>query len=241
MAVSKTKKIDILDNLKKSIQEAKSVSFTTNNWLTVEEITNLRKELRKVNSSFTLVKKTLIKIAFKEVYNVEIDNSLLSGQIAVVCSNDDAVAALWKVDEFIKSFKKNPKVTWAWSYFEGTLKNAQETAVIASIPSKDVLLGRLVWSMMSPVSALARFFDAASKKLTEEGKSNLWSSAPAKKAEPKVEEKKEEVKIEAETPAETKVEEAPVEIAEEVKTEETTSEVAEAKSTDEDTKEETVA
>jgi ribosomal protein L10 len=41
-----------------------------------------------------LVKKTLLKIAFKEVYNVEIDDSILPGQIAVVCSNDDAVSAL---------------------------------------------------------------------------------------------------------------------------------------------------
>ena len=64
MAVSKTKKIDILENLKKSIKDAKSIAFTTNNWLSVEEITNLRKDLRTVNWSFTLVKKTLIKIAF---------------------------------------------------------------------------------------------------------------------------------------------------------------------------------
>lgn len=239
MAVSKTKKIDILENLKKSIKDAKSVAFTTNNWLSVEEITNLRKDLRTVNWSFTIVKKTLIKIAFKEVYNVEIDDSILPGQIAVVCSNDDAVSALWKVNEFIKSFKKNPKVVWAWSYFEWSIKDAKDTTVIASIPSREVLLGRLVWSMMSPVSALARFFDAAAKKLTEEWKANLWSAPSAKKAEPKVEEVKveapvEEVKVEApaeETPVETPVEE--------VKTEEVAAEVTETQ--EEEKKEEAVA
>lgn len=237
MAVSKTKKIDILENLKNSIKNAKSIAFTTNNWLSVEEITNLRIELRKVNSTFSLVKKTLIKIAFKEVYNVEIDDSILPGQIAVVCSNDDAVSALGKVNEFMKWFAKNPKIVWAWSYFEWSIKDAKETAVIASIPSREVLLGRLVWSMMSPVSALARFFDAASKKLTDEGKANLWSSAPAKKAEPKVEEVKEEVKAEVETPVEAKVEEATVETKEEAKTEEV---VAEATDTPEETKTEEV-
>ncbi len=209
MAVSKSKKIDILENIKENIKNAKSIAFTENNWLTVEEITNLRIELRKVNSSFSLVKKTLIKIAFKEVYNVEIDDSILPGQIAVVCSNDDAVSALWKVNEFMKGFAKNPKIVWAWSYFEWSLKDAKETTIIASIPSREVLLGRLVWSMMSPVSALARFFDAAAKKLTDEGKANLWSAPSAKKAEPKVEEKIEEVKVET-----------PVEATPEVKTEE---------------------
>ncbi len=214
MAVTKAQKVSILENLKESIKNAKSISFTTNNWLTVEEITNLRKSLREVNSTFTLAKKTLIKIAFKEVYNVEIDDSILPGQIAVVCSNDDAVSAMGKVNEFIKEFKKDPKVVWAWSYFEWEIKNAEDTKVIASIPSRETLLGRLVWSMQSPIAGLARFFDAAAKKLTEEGKANLWSSAPAKKAEVKVEAPVEEVKAE-----EVAVVETPVEVTPEVKEE----------------------
>ncbi|MDD3302730.1 MAG: 50S ribosomal protein L10 [Candidatus Gracilibacteria bacterium] len=220
MAVSKSKKNEILENLKVSIKEAKSVAFTTNNGLTVEEITKLRKNLREINSTFTLAKKTLIKIAFKEVFNVEIEDSILVGQIAVVCSNDDAVGAMGKVNEFMKEFKKNPKIEWAGAFFEGAIKDAEETKVIASIPSREVLLGRLVGSMMSPVSALARFFDAATKKLTDEGLSNLGSSTPAKKETPKVEEKVEETKTE-EVKEEVKTEEAP-------KEEETPTETTEA-------------
>ncbi|MFA5917404.1 MAG: 50S ribosomal protein L10 [Candidatus Gracilibacteria bacterium] len=236
MAVSKSKKIDILENLKENIKNAKSIAFTENNGLTVEEITNLRKSLREVNSSITLVKKTLIKIAFKEVYNVEIDDSILPGQIAVVCSNDDAVSALGKVNDFMKTFTKNPKIVWAGSYFEGSIKDSKETAIIAAIPSREVLLGRLVGSMMSPVSALARFFDAAAKKLTDEGRANLGSAPSIKKAEPKVEEKTEEVKVE--TPVETipevkteevKIEETPVEATPEIKAEEVTTEIIEDK------------
>lgn len=239
MAVTKAQKVEILNNLKESIKNAKSVAFTTNTWLTVEEVTNLRKSLREVNSTYSLAKKTLIKIAFKEVYNVEIDDSILPGQIAVVCSNDDAVSALWKVNAFAKEFK-DPKIVWAWSYFEWSIKDADETKIIAAIPSRETLLGRLVWSMQSPIAGLARFFDAAAKKLTEEGKDNLWSSAPAKKVEAKVETPKEEVKVEetpvstpevkeevatveeAQTPSETTPEVAATEApAEEVKTEET--------------------
>jgi outer membrane biosynthesis protein TonB len=116
----------------------------------------------------------------------------------------------------MKGFAKNPKIVWAWSYFEWSIKDSKETAIIAAIPSREILLGRLVWSMMSPVSALARFFDAAAKKLTDEGKANLWSAPSAKKAEPKVEEKIEEIKVEA-----------PVEATPEVKTEEVVAEVIE--------------
>nr|MDD3720853.1 50S ribosomal protein L10 [Candidatus Gracilibacteria bacterium] len=228
MAVTKAQKVEILNNLKESIKNAKSIAFTTNTGLTVEEITNLRKSLREVNSTFSLAKKTLIKIAFKDVYNVEIDDSILPGQIAVVCSNNDAVSALGKVNAFAKEFK-DPKIVWAGSYFEGSIKDAEETKIIASIPSRETLLGRLVGSMQSPIAGLARFFDAAAKKLTEEGKDNLGSSAPAKKVEAKVETPKEEVKVEeapvatvVETPATTTPEVASADTpTEEVKTEET--------------------
>lgn len=239
MAVSKSQKIDILENLKKSIKEAKSVSFTTNNWLTVDEITNLRKSLREVNTSFTLAKKTLIKIAFKEVYNIELEDSMLNGQIAVVCSNDDAIAWLGKVNDFIKSFKKDPKVVWAWSYIEWELKNAEDTSNIASIPSKDVLLWRLVWSMLSPISALARFFDAASKKLNDEWIETLWSKpAPKKeekkeeteeKKEEKVEEVKETKKKETEEKKETPEKETKIEEVKEVEKEKVEEKKEEAK------------
>ena len=249
MAVSKTRKAEILENLKESLQNAKSVSFTTNSWLTVQEISDLRKNLREVNSTFTLVKKTLLKIAFKEVYWVELEDSMLEWQIAVVCSNDDAVAWMWKVNEFIKSFKKDPKVNWAWAYFEWELKDAEATKVIASIPSRDVLLGRLVGSMLSPISALARFFNAASEKLSSEWLETLASVPAPKKEEPKVEEVKEEAKTEeikveekVETPAEEpkseevaeKVEEKPAEeakeeVKEEAKAEEKVEETVEEK------------
>ena len=246
MAVSKTRKAEILENLKESLQNAKSVSFTTNSWLTVQEISDLRKNLREVNSTFTLVKKTLLKIAFKEVYWVELEDSMLEWQIAVVCSNDDAVAWMWKVNEFIKSFKKDPKVNWAWAYFEWELKDAEATKVIASIPSRDVLLGRLVGSMLSPVSALARFFNAASEKLSSEWLETLASVPAPKKEEPKQEPKVEEVKEEAKT-EETKVEEKVETPAEEPKSEEKSEEVTEkveekpAEETKEEVKEEAKA
>ena len=172
MAVSKGKKSEILEELKTLIKGAKSISFTTNSWLTVEEISNLRNKLREANSSFTIAKKTLIKLAFKEVYDVEISDDILSWQIAMLCSNDDAVAWMSVANSVMKELKE--KMVWAWSYFEWELKWVEETQVIASMPSRDTLLWRLVWSMQSPISALARFFDAASKDLEEKGKSKVW-------------------------------------------------------------------
>jgi large subunit ribosomal protein L10 len=179
MALTKAKKSEVLNQLKDLIKDAKSIGFTTNTGLTVEEITNLRVNLREVNATFTLAKKTLIKIAFKEVFNVEINNDLLPNQIALVVSNEDAVSGLGKVNAFKKEVEG--KIEWTCSYFDGELKDTEETKVIASMPSRDTLLGRMVGSLQSPLSGLARFLDAlAQEKTTKEG-------APVKKEEVKEE------------------------------------------------------
>jgi len=172
MALTKAQKAEVLNNLKNLIKDAKSIGFTTNSGLTVDEITDLRIWLREVDATFTLAKKTLIKLAFKEVYDVEIDDSLLPGQIALVVSTQDAVSGLTKVNDFRK--KVEGKVEWAGSYFEWELKDAEATKVIASMPSRDTLLGRMVGSLQSPLSSLARFFDAAAKELEAQSKEKVW-------------------------------------------------------------------
>lgn len=174
MAITKVKKQEIVSNLIDIFNNSQSIAFTKNNWLSVEEISKLRKDLREVWASYTLAKKTLIKIAFKEVYWKELTDDLLPEQISVLASREDAVAWLSKLSSYMKGInKKVERISWAGWYFEWEIKNAEEIKLLASIPSRETLLGRLIWSMQSPISSLARFFDAASKKLSEESKENL--------------------------------------------------------------------
>lgn len=193
MAVSKQQKAEILNELVAKFKEAKSIGFASTSTMSVEEFAGLRKNLREVNASYTLAKKTLIKKAIKEALDIEIDLSNLEGQIGAVCSNEDAVAGLGKVNDLVKS-SQGEKITWACSIFEGELKDLEETKVIAGMPSKETLLGRLVGSMKSPISGMARFFDAASKELETTGKTKV-GELEAKKEEAS-EETKEEAKAE---------------------------------------------
>lgn len=194
MAVSKQQKADILAELTAKFKEAQSIGFAATNTLTVAEFGGLRNALREVNASYTVAKKTLIKKALKDALDIDVDLSDLPGQIGAVCSNDDAVAGLGKVNDLVKS-TKGEKVEWAVCIFEGELKDNEATKAIAGMPSRETLLGRLVGSMQSPLSGLARWFDAAAKDLDEQGKA-------------KVGELEGEVKTE-ETPAEEVKEEAP--------------------------------
>jgi len=58
----------------------------------------------------------------------------------------------------------------------------EETKVIASMPSRETLLSRLVGSMMSPLSGMARFFDAAAKEVEAQGKSKVGELEGKKEA-----------------------------------------------------------
>ena len=202
MAVSKQQKVEILADLVEKFKEAQSIWFATTNTLTVDDFYSLRKELREVWATYTLAKKTLIRKALKDALNIEVDLKDLPGQIGAVCSNEDSVAGLGKVNTLVKD-TKGEKISWAISIFEWELKDIEETKTIASMPSRDTLLGRLVGSMKSPISGLARFFDTAAKDIESNGKTKVWELEWEKKEEAKEEVKEEKV--------EEKKEEAPKE------------------------------
>lgn len=221
MAVSKQKKVEILNELIELVKNAKSLGFAATHKVTVSEFAELRKNLREVGATYTLAKKTLIKKALKEALDIEIDLADFEGQVGIVASNEDAVAGLSKVNDFVKATEKEEKAVWVASIMDGELKGVEETKVLASMPSRDTLLGRLVGSMKSPISSLARFFDAAAKDLEEKGKEKVGQLEGEKKEE-KVEETKAEEKKTEETPKteEGKEEKKAEALKEEEKTEE---------------------
>lgn len=207
MAVTKQQKVEILAELTEKFKRAQSIGFANSSTMTVAEFGELRNSLRGVDASYNLAKKTLIVKAVKDALNIDIDLALLEGQIWVVCSYSDAVSGLGKVNDFIKK-TKGKKIDWSASIFEWEFKNLEETKEIAGMPSRETLLGRLVGSMQSPLSALARFLDAAAKEVESSGKSKV-GELEGKKTE-EVATEVVEAKAE-ETPTEVQTEEIPEE------------------------------
>ena len=81
MAVTREKKSEILSQLIVDIKNAKSIGFAQTNAMTVSDFEELRKNLREVNSSYHLAKKTLVKIAVKEALGLDLDLGLIPGQV----------------------------------------------------------------------------------------------------------------------------------------------------------------
>ena len=189
MAVSRAQKEAILAVLEAHLKEAASVAFTSNQKLTVEDINGIRNDVRALGGSvFMLAKKTLIRIAFKNVLGVDLDISTLPGQVAIVIAKGaDKIAPLAAVNKHVAEFRKEEKIKFVGGYMDGRVMDANETSRLAGLPSREVLLSKLLGSMMSPLSGLARFFDGAKKELETKGQTkvgDLTVAAPAVPAAP---------------------------------------------------------
>ncbi len=82
------------------------------------------------------------------------------------------------------------------------MNGLEETKVIASMPSRETLLSRLVGSMMSPLSGMARFLDAAAKEVETQGKTKVGQLEGKKAETPKEEAAPSETPAAVETPSE---------------------------------------
>lgn len=169
MAVSKARKEEQLVALEAHLKAATSVAFTSNTKVTVLEVSNLKKDLRAQNAILLTIKKTLIRIAFKNVYGADLNLDTLPGQVSLVIAKGDAIAPLGVANKYSKEWAKEEKMTFVGGYMDGRLMDGAETKKLATLPSREVLLAKLLGSMMSPLSGLARFFDAAGKDMTAKG------------------------------------------------------------------------
>ena len=141
-------------------KEAKSIVLVDYRGLTVAEDTQLRKQLREAGISYKVYKNTLVSRAV-EGTEFESLREVLEGPSAFAISTDDATAPARVLAEFAK---KAPKLEIKAGVVEGTYYDANGMKEISSIPSRDVLLGRLFGSMQSPITNLARVLNQIAEK-----------------------------------------------------------------------------
>ncbi|MBQ6834611.1 MAG: 50S ribosomal protein L10 [Lachnospiraceae bacterium] len=131
--------------------------------LTVEQDTILRKQLREAGVTYKVYKNTMIRFAAKGTAFEALEPNL-EGPTALAVSKDDATAPARILAEFAK---KAPKLELKAGVVEGTYYDQKGINVIATIPNREVLLGRLLGSMQSPITNFARVIKQIAEK--EEG------------------------------------------------------------------------
>ena len=117
--------------------------------LTVEEITKLRGELRKDGNTYAVVKNTLFRIAAGDLAKQL--ESFLAGPTGIVFAGEDPVAPAKALKTFSDATKK---VSVKAAYIDGQIVDAKQVARLASLPSKQELIAKLVGSLASPLRGL---------------------------------------------------------------------------------------
>ncbi|MCP6717928.1 MAG: 50S ribosomal protein L10 [Patescibacteria group bacterium] len=161
MVKTKKEKKKELESLKEKIKKQKTMIFVDFSGLKVENMSKLRRTLKKSDSELKVAKKTLMKLALKEA-GMENDISGLKGEIALVFGYEDEIVPAKLVYEFSRG---NPSLKILGGFFENQFKSAEDFIVLAQLSSRQELLARLVGSISSPIAGFVRVLEANLKGL----------------------------------------------------------------------------
>ncbi len=141
-----------VEEIKSKISAAKGLVVIDYMGLTVAEDTAFRKDLRTAGVHYQVLKNRLVQRAFNELGYNQFDEAL-NGPTAIAFSDTDATVPAKVIFDNIKKFNK---MKAKCGMVEGEYLDDKGIKEIASIPSREILLSKMLGSMQAPISGLAR-------------------------------------------------------------------------------------
>ena len=141
--------------LANKIKEAKLVLLTDYRGINVENVTELRAELRKSNTEYTVIKNNITKRALAEAGIEGLEDKLV-GPTAVIMSNEDYLEPSKAIYEFTKN---NDYYKIKGGVIEGKVMTAEEIITLAKLPSKETLLSMLAGALLANIQKFAVALD----------------------------------------------------------------------------------
>ena len=170
----------IVDEIASNLEGAQGVVLAEYKGLTVEQDTQLRKQLREANVVYKVYKNTLVKRAIQGTAFESLTDDL-NGPTAIAISTTDATAPARILAEFSKNAEA---LTLKSGVVEGDYYDTEGIKEVASIPSRDILLGRLLGSFQSPITNFARVLNQIAEKAGEGAEAPATEEAPAAEEAP---------------------------------------------------------
>ena len=196
-------KAPIVDEISEKIKTAHAAVLVDHRGLTVEQDTQLRRQLREAGVSYKVYKNTMMKRAFEGTDFAELDK-LLDGPSALALAEEDVTAPARVLVQFAKTANK---LEIKGAIIEGTYYDVAGVEELAKVPSREELLGRLFGSWKSPISNIARVLNQIAEKTPEDGTAASAAEPKTEETAPAEEAKAEEATAEAEAKAEETKEE----------------------------------
>ena len=159
-------KKQVVSDIVKKFQDAQSVIVVSFSGLSVEAVTALRAQFRQNNVEYCVLKNTLVRRALHEL-NIEGLDDVLTGPSAFAFGMSDPVSPAKIVNDFITKNKTEALQIKAGLMGTEILSDAQ-IKELATVPSREVLLARLLGSLQSSIAGFVRVLDAIAKKNSEE-------------------------------------------------------------------------
>lgn len=150
----------IVEEISAAVKDAQSVVLVDYRGLTVEQDTQLRKQLREAGITYKVYKNTMMNFAFKGT-DYESLLPYLEGPSAIAISTEDATAPARVICKFAKTANA---LEVKGGVVEGIAYDANGIIEISKIPSREELLSKLLGSIQSPITNFARVMNQLAEK-----------------------------------------------------------------------------
>lgn len=150
----------VVEEIKGYATNAKAAVLVDYRGLTVAQDTELRKKLRDAGVVYKVYKNTMLNFAFKGTAYEALSKDL-NGPSAIAFGMEDATSPARILNECTKTM---PKLEFKAGVVEGTYYDAKGIQVIATIPSREVLISKLLGSLQSPIANFARVIKQIAEK-----------------------------------------------------------------------------
>ncbi len=155
------KNVESVADLEKKLKESPNLVLTGYMGLKTPELNDLRSKLKPLNSEYSVVKNTLTKIALKNI-GLEEFSKHFNGPTALAFQKGDPVSLAKIIMEFAKT---NEKFKIIAGYLDGKMLTEKEIKILATLPSREVLITKIAIMLNSPMQRVATVLNAPIQKL----------------------------------------------------------------------------
>jgi large subunit ribosomal protein L10 len=153
-------KVESVEDLKRRLSGVKTVLLAEYRGLTVQQLNDLRRQLRSVSAEYKIVKNRLARLALSE--SLSGVKSLLKGPTGMVISKDDPVAVAKALHTFART---NQALVIKAGYVEGQMLEPAGLKALADLPSKEAIRSQIVGALQGPMAQLVGLLQAPQREL----------------------------------------------------------------------------